>query len=488
MQDQFLEFAEWTPDQGNFATGGMADVKNVIPSARGYLPLKSLSAGTTALAERCQGAISVLDSSGTQKTYAGTATYIYETTLTAATSRTRTASNYTTNAAESWEFILWGDKVLGVNGTDTPQLITIGGSNFADLGGSPPVARHVTSVGEFVVMGNIGSSNKNRVQWSAIGNEAGWTAGTSQSGYQDIPGEGGNVQAIVGFENNVGIIVRERDIWRMTYIGAPEVFQFDRVAVNIGTAAPNSVVSYGRDVYFLSEEGFYSYKEGTGLSPIGAEKVNRYFLENHVAGNISRMSSAIDPVNNIIFWSYNDATATDATPNAIIIYNTQTQKWSRADEAIEFVFKGQHPAYTLEDLDAVSSSLDALTISLDSPYWDGGQLLLAGFNQSHVLGFFDGSSKTAVLDTEEFGGDRLMCVNELRPYIEGASGTTTTLNMLTRSSLTGSLTTGSAVSLNDDGLAHTRSTSRFTRVRCNIASGFDIAKGVNIRFMPQGRR
>jgi hypothetical protein len=43
----------------------------------------------------------------------------------------------------------------------------------------------------------------------------------------------------------------------MEYVGTPLIFQFVKIADNIGAFAPKSVASYGNMVFFLAQDGFY---------------------------------------------------------------------------------------------------------------------------------------------------------------------------------------------------------------------------------------
>jgi hypothetical protein len=56
-------------------------------------------------------------------------------------------------------------------------------------------------------------------------------------------------------------------------------------------------------------------------------------------------------------------------------------------------------AKTLEDLDAISSSIDLLPFSLDSSAYGGGPPSFAGFDASFRLGFFTGLPQQATIET-----------------------------------------------------------------------------------------
>ena len=83
-----------------------------------------------------------------------------------------------------------------------------------------------------------------RVKWSGLNNSSQWTPSQStQSGLQDLVGTHGNIQSVVGGES-YGVIFMERAIFRMDYVGTPLIFQFSKIADNIGAFAPRSVINW----------------------------------------------------------------------------------------------------------------------------------------------------------------------------------------------------------------------------------------------------
>ena len=107
------------------------------------------------------------------------------------------SDDYLVGSGEQWKFALYGTLLIATNVVDGPQKFDLTTSaNFEVLGGSPPAARYIDIVREFVFLGAI-ANNEKRVQWSAIGDAEGWTAGTNESDYQDFP-NGGPVRGIIG--------------------------------------------------------------------------------------------------------------------------------------------------------------------------------------------------------------------------------------------------------------------------------------------------
>ena len=82
-------------------------------------------------------------------------------------------------------------------------------------------------------------------------------------------------------------------LWRMAFVGTPVIFRFDEVVRGRGCIAAGSVASVGRTVFFLAQDGFYSF-DGQGLQPIGTERINRHFRLTMNPCQLDQMSVAVD--------------------------------------------------------------------------------------------------------------------------------------------------------------------------------------------------
>jgi hypothetical protein len=282
----------------------------------------------------------------------------------------------------------------------------------------------------------------------------------------------------------------EKAIYRMSYIGVPLIFQFDKIADNIGAFAPKSVASFGNMIFFLAQDGFYKLTGGQDLSPIGNARVDNYFF-NDLSSNLDGITSAIDPNNSIVVWSYRGSGATGTTNNKLLIYNYAVDKWSTGSgQDLEFIASASQEAFsTLESLD-VLGDLDNLPRSLDSYYYGEGIVGLAGFNSDHKFGKFISNSLSATIDTTEFEGaegKRSTLIN-CRPIVDGTSSTTVTVTPYSRVSQLETSTAGDTVSTNDTGTCPLRSTSRYHRIRVNVSGNFNTLSGVDIEARPEGGR
>ena len=490
-----IQLGPWLPDLPDLNNPGLTTAKNVIPHEISYKQFLGLSTVSDACDDRVRGAIVVRDSNGNAYHFAGNASKLYRMVDNVQTDYSITGG-YTTGANEIWQFVQWGDTVIATNYSDNIQQITLGGTQFADLAtsGTAPKARTLGVVKGFVVVGNTYDGTDGavpyRVWWPAIENPNSWpTPGSSsavsvQSDYQDIFNGGGAVMGIIGGE--YGTIIQERAISRMTYIGTPDIFQFDTVDVSRGTIAPGSVVQLGRGIFYIAEDGFFLF-DGIQSVPIGVNKVDKTFISDLNSAYYDRISAAVDPTNEVVMWAY-PGSGSSGTADTIMIYHWPTQKWSKAVVDVEVLLKGYSLGYTLEGLDALSSSIDSLTYSLDSRAYTGGALQIGAYDSSHRYATFSGSALSAVFETAEYmlNPNQRTNLTSVTPYVDGGA---TTVQIGYRNTQAGSVTWGSAITPQTNEEAKCRVNAQYHRVRINAAAGFTHAEGVEItEASPAGRR
>ena len=192
-----IPFGEWLPDQPEHGKNGANVANNVYHAANTYKRFPSLvSYSSNTASTDSKGAGSFRDNSNTVYNFVATRTNLYQLTSGAFTSR---KASLTGAATDFWTFTQFGEYVIASNGVDQPQYFLMGTStNFANLNAiatGNPVFRVSGVVRDFLVTGNITNAT-NRIQWSGINDITTWTAGTSQSDSQDLPGSGGQVVAI----------------------------------------------------------------------------------------------------------------------------------------------------------------------------------------------------------------------------------------------------------------------------------------------------
>ena len=491
-----IEFGDLQADLPTYQNSGALVVDNVLPLAKGYKSLAGFQAlSGTGLTGSALGLFTSFSASGSTN-YAGDATKLYQMDSSLVFQDKSKAGGYnnstTENARDFWAFTQFGSNIIATNFADNIQKFEEGvDSTFSDLVSLK--AKYIAVIRDFVVSGYTTESSttyNQRVKWSGINDSSTWTPSqATQSGFQDIVGSHGNIQAIVGGESS-GVIFMEKAIYRMSYVGVPLIFQFDKIADNIGAFAPKSVASYGNQIFFLAQDGFYKLTGAQQLEPIGNGKVDNFFFDD-LSSNLDGITSAVDPNNSIVVWSYRGSGATGTTNNKLLIYNYAVNKWSTGSgQDLEFIASASQEAFnTLESLD-VLGDLDNLPRSLDSYFYREGVVGLAGFNSANKFGKFIANSLSATVDTTEFegaDGKRSTLIN-CRPIVDGTTNTSVTITPITRQSQLDTTTTGSAVSTNDTGTCPLRSTSRYHRIRVNVTGNFNTMSGVDIEARPEGGR
>ncbi|GAG24150.1 unnamed protein product, partial [marine sediment metagenome] len=247
------------------------------------------------------------------------------------------AGGYSVPSDDLWSFTQWGNQILAVNIDDPTQTYTMGTSAlFANLAGSPPQARQIAVVRDFVVVGDtwdgVDGFQTQRVRWSAIGDPTSWTvSAATQSDFQDLSGPNGTVKKVIGGE--FGTIFQERAITRMTYVGSPAIFQFDTIEESRGTPASGSVVKLGRNIFYLGDDGFYVF-DGVQSTPISHNKISKTFLDDLDTDYYHRITAALDPINQIIMWSYPGSGNSNGTPNRVVSFNYSQDakyRWSYSE-------------------------------------------------------------------------------------------------------------------------------------------------------------
>jgi hypothetical protein len=469
-------FGEWLPDQAAYRNAGVTVATNVLPSASGYLPVPGFVATTNALDTRPRGAIRARDTDGNAFEFAGDALRLYQDVGDVWTDRSKTGGYAT---GERWEFLAWKNKILATNFSDSPQQITFGAAAFSDLT-TAFRARHIAAIRDFVVVGNTFDATDggvpSRVRWSAFNNETDWTVSPATlSDFQDL--KVGGVERILGGE--FGVVFQADSVWRMTFVGAPVVFQFDEVLPGIGTIAPGAVVRDGATAYFLSSRGFFALVNGSQATPIGANKVDRFVLDDLDVNFLDRISATVDPGSHRVLWAYPGAGNVNGRPNRIVVYDPSLDRWSLIEQELELIWSSGGTATTLEQLDSVSASIDDLETSLDSQMWSGSGRLLAAFNAAFENGNFGGDPMAATIESQEVeihSGARAR-LNAFRPLVEGGA---VTAQVGTRNRQSDPVTFGAVLSQRASGRFTTRANARYHRVRLNLSGAWERAIGIQI--------
>ena len=420
--------------------------------------------------------------------------------------------------------------------TDTDSGTTSGNINvFTSVA---PIAKHLTVIRDFVVGAYIEAGTyPNRVQWSDVNSPNYWDSdGASLADFQDLE-DGGDITGITGGE--FGIILLENAVVRQSFVGSPNIFQFDVIARGVGCIEGGSVTQYAGVTYFLGADGFYAC-DGQQVIRIGAEKVNRYFFNNANIGDIDSISASIDPERNVVLWNYSNVSG----GRSLIIYNYQTQKWSEAETDVDYLSTLASTGVSLDSMDtaynvtagsfvtgqyytirtvgttdftligAVANTvgvlfqatgagtgdgvaidqaaattglmtLDALSASLDDRIWKGGKFLFGGVRDDRIV-VFTGTRQTATLTTNDVELGYNTLVNLVRPSVDNGSAD---VQIASRRELNDTVTFSTAVSADAEGRVGLRSHGRYHRVSITpTGANWTLAIGLDLDYNQAGTR
>jgi hypothetical protein len=467
------------PDRATLEPG-MIDVRNALPGPSGYLPFRSLALATTSLDTRPRGAIQARDQNDDVFQYAGDAAKLYQNVDGIWLNKSKVGGY---SSSEQWEFAAWKNKVLATNFDNNPQSITFGGANFADMT-TLLKARHIAVVRDFVVMANtfdVTDGNvPSRVRWSAFENEADYVVSpVTLSGYQDL--KVNKVERVFGGE--YGVILQQDRTWRMTFAGAPTVWQFDETLPGIGVIAPGAAAQDGEIIYMLSSKGFFAIEHGTQATPIGIGRVDEFIRNDLDLGNVHRMSTVADPNSKRVYWAYPGTGNVGGRPNRMLIYDRAQDRWTIVDQELELLWSGGGTGITLDAAASVGDpdNLDdaATDVSFDDPRWIGGAPFVSAFGTAFSSGAFNGSVRDAVLLTKEYAltPEARTQLNGFRALIQGG---TVTARIGTRNSLAENVTFSPILTARPEQRFTRRANARYHRFELTLTGEWQHAIGLEI--------
>jgi hypothetical protein len=391
-----IPFPPFEPDRGQFSTDVTNNVVNVRPTASGWGPMPGLTVVSDALPDGCRGAAYVITSTGTIRIVAATSTAIYEldTTTYTWTDISGTDGPYNLASTDYWSFTLFGTQLIIHNVADPIQVYDVtSGGTVATLAGSPPQARYSCVAGDYLVLGSLeGTSGERKIQTSGLNDATFWTIGKNGADYQELP-EGNEIMGVFGDQG--GFYVIQKSAMQFFSFNPGSGYTFTRTVVNPerGAVSPRSIVPVGpSQFYYLSEDGFMA---GAERKPIGAERVDKWFLANVDMSYFTDIQGAADPFEKIVWWRFKTVNG----PYARVGYDWQLDRWTYSDINVTEMTAMAKPGVTWDGLDDLYASIDAATEAFDSRLFLGGRPTFAAFDSSNRLGFFAGPNLAATVDT-----------------------------------------------------------------------------------------
>lgn len=472
---QFVQFGKWKPDVALPMNDGMPFALNIKPRSDGFYgpelgPTIPSPQSTTVFGDalKVHGSVHSVPSppGGSPRYYVGTfavadgASRLLTREERGGWTNVSRAGGYNIDSAKSWRFANFGNKVLAATLGNTLQISDGGTGQFRDVNASIRGA-DVATVRGFAVLVDINDISFGegiqpyRVWWSAIANAENWPdpisdeAVTLQSGFFDLLGGGRLRRVVPGIGGADAIIIAERKMWRMRYVGPPQVWEFDEIQSDLGTSISGSVAAFNETFFFYGHNGFYWF-DGSTARPIGQGVMEKFFIEDANFGNTfgfeRAVEASIDSEDKCYVLTYRSAEAEGDNNDRILRYNWLTDSWSNA-------------AVACDALGHVDSNIS----DTDSPR-------LAVIGSDFEVAYLGGSALEATFEgPEQFsqtGG--ITQLNSVMPLVDGAG---TVLAAVTRDTMFGNELTSAEFPFQKNGwisFGGTRITGRFYRCRVRV--------------------
>lgn len=466
-----IAFGNYAPDASDFNAGIMPYMRNAQPKQDGWMPTPSLAAYSSAVPARPRGAALARRSDSGYSPFVATSSNIYV--LDPATKGwTSRGSGYSLALGHSWGWVQFGSTLIACHLNDNLQYVDVdGSSSFAELAAIK--CRNLCIIGANVFALGL-SGEPNAVQWCGTEDASFWTVGEKGADKQTFP-DGG--EALFGVSGERGGFIIQRHAVRQVVWQPGNVFNFAFYPIaNIGVVGKDAACQYDKRAFFLSDGGFKEMVDGV-IKSIGKGRVDRAFLAEVNKRRLSEVQCAIDPLNNVVRWTYPSESYEGDGFDRVIGYDWELDRWFREEIEIELLSTAATPGETLESLDNISASLDDWAISLDSPAWTDGVPVYTAYASDYKLSLAQGANMDAVFETadvELFPG--------YRSFVSSASLVTDceapTLQVGTKDKRSSPVVWSSEIGMERDGSFSARSEGKLIRFRANLSGDWDVIHGL----------
>lgn len=415
----------WTPDFADIRAPGAQVAQNCLPAQEGFREMKGPAplSGAVPGSNDIRGLWQGQDAQGNGTMFVGTDAEIYAYNRgTNSFDDVSRAGGYGLAIDARWSVTQFGDGLIAAGWQNEMQRWTLGTSTqWADIAGAPK-ARYVTVCRDFVVAAYIDDADGvsgNRVRWSALGDATDWTpSADTLADFQDF-NELGEIRGITG--GNFLTILFEQGLVRGTFVGPPQVFQFQSVEQSSGALVPGSVIQVEGQTYYFGQGGLLRY-DGGGIQHIGEEIVDQHVFRQLKFDQVDSVSAVYDPVQQAIFWLYPGSNSSAGVPNKMLAYSPHTGGGRFSEVIIDGVQLGlgSTSSYNVDNVPANLGNVDSGLPSPDARFWRDSAILAGIVGTDRVVNSFAGQAMTATLRTQEAQpfADRRAIVERVLPVIE----------------------------------------------------------------------
>lgn len=343
--------------------------------------------------------------------------------------------------ATDWSLANWGEVLLAVpangpiyawspdSGLQTAQVIPqapfANGGIFVSMPQQILVAWKTSQV--------TGAQSNLLVRWSDTGNYTVWTPETNNfAGDFVIPSGSVIMGGIQG--PSQGYIWTDIEVWAMSFINQPDVFNFTRIGGGCGLVGPHAAGILNGAVYWCGFNNFFTIT-GNGVSPIPCTVWDSIFQNLNVTLR-SKIVCAPNSAFNEIAWFFPSAASTGEN-DSYVKYNVLENEWDYGtfartawiDVSVVGNALGAEPTGQIYQHESGNTTFNANVPSFRSGWWainEGQEMGYVDFVQPDFRwGTFSGPQNAAISITffaVDFPGDPVrtygpFLVNSATEYI-----------------------------------------------------------------------
>jgi hypothetical protein len=480
-------FGKWGPDASTLNVALAGDVSGVFPGRTGYEPWPSMTIASAALASACRGAFMGRTLSNSSAIFAGTDSTLYKYVSMSTWNDFSKVGGYHLATDDLWSMVQYGPSLYAAHIGDPMQSCDVSsGTIFANVAGSPPKARYLAVVGDFLMLGNTETSSR-QVRWSARNDPTSWTRYSKDADSQDFP-DGGDVMGLSGWERG-GLVFQTEVVRQMFLRQDAAIMEFHRVEASQGTLAPYSIVNRQGTSYYYATNGFQRITTDGASEGIGANWLDSWFLDHsNAATRPKAIVGSFTLRSPKIIWLFaGPGNGTSSIfDHALCFDPTLTESdygpWTHAPLSASYICPSGTLGTTLDLLSTVTGyDMDNPRLySLDSDVWKGGAPRMAAFDGAFMMNFFTGPPVAATLQTGLFSP-----VPGSRAYVNGFRLVSDAANSAGRIAVTERQQTpetwlAPGGTLTDQGIIYSRASGRHMRMEVTIPAGTDWNKASGI--------
>ena len=170
------------------------------------------------------------------------------------------------------------------------------------------------------------------VRWTDAGDYTDWVASSANQAGSYRLSRGTRI--VGGLQGPLsGLIWTDTDLWQMQYVQPPFIYTFNQIASGMGLISPLAMGILGRNVYWMSQLGFYIYGSGAP-APVPCDVWDTIFQDLDTA-NQDKIICATDSHTDEVAWFFPTQSGGTGEIDAYVRMNRQGQ-WDYGPSGTEF--------------------------------------------------------------------------------------------------------------------------------------------------------